>query len=149
MGVVKMPSSLYGNYLAHYGVLGMKWGVHRAKVNQAKAADARAKGDAEKAAKYTNKAKNIEQKHIDRTDRKTYNKVKNISTVELVGQSLVLSTYGALKYNQALASGMDFGESILTGILGYGVNTITGGIYSLAEPRNTAYNKKKARAARG
>lgn len=71
---VKMPSSSYGNYLAHYGVLGMKWG---------------------------------------------------------------------------LASGMDLGESILTGILGYGVNTITGGIYSLAEPRNTAYKKQKVRAARG
>lgn len=144
-----MPSSSYGNYLAHYGVLGMKWGVHRAKVNRTKAANARVKGDAKKVSKYTNKAKNIEQKHIDRTDRKTYNKVKNTSTAELVGQSLVFGTYGALKYNQALASGMDRGESILTGILGYGVNTVTGGIYSLAEPRNTAYKKQKARAARG
>lgn len=143
-----MPSSSYGNYLAHYGVLGMKWGVHRAKVNQVKAANARAKGDTENAAKYANKAKNIEQKHIDRTDRKTYNKVKSTSTAELVGQSLVFNTYGALKYNQALASGMDLGDSILTGILGYGVNTITGGIYSLIEPRKTAYKKQKARAAR-
>lgn len=143
-----MPSSSYGNYLAHYGVLGMKWGVHRAKVNQSKAANTRAKGDAEKAAKYTNKAKNIEQKHIDRTDRKTYNKVKNTSTAELVGQSLVFGTYGALKYNQALAAGMDLGMSTLVGILGYGVNTITGGIYSLAEPRRTASKKQKARAAR-
>lgn len=144
-----MPSSSYGNYLAHYGVLGMKWGVHRAKVNQTKAANARAKGDAEKAAKYANKAKNIEQKHIDRTNRKTYNKVKNTSTAELVGQSLVFGTYGALKYNQALASGMDRGESILTGILGSGVNTVTGGIYGIAEPRTTASKKQKTRAARG
>lgn len=144
-----MPSSSYGNYLAHYGVLGMKWGVHRAKVNRDKAANARAKGDAEKASKYTNKAKNIEQKHIDRTDRKTYNKVKNTSTAKLVGQSLVFGTYGALKYNQALAAGMDLGMSTLTGILGSGVNSITGGIYGTAQPRTTASKKQKARAARG
>ena len=37
-----MASSSYGNYLAHYGVLGMKWGVHRARKNQQKAAKARA-----------------------------------------------------------------------------------------------------------
>lgn len=144
-----MPSSSYGNYLAHYGVLGMKWGVHRAKVNRGKAANARAKGDTEKAAKYANKAKNIEQKHIDRTDRKTYNKVKNASTAKLVGQSLVFGTYGALKYNQARVNGMTRGMSTLAGILGSGVNSITGGIYGVAEPRTTASKKQKARAARG
>ena len=38
------------NYLAHYGVLGMKWGVHRAKKNTQKAAKARSEARRESAA---------------------------------------------------------------------------------------------------
>lgn len=132
----------YNDYLAHYGVLGMKWGVHRARKNQQKAAKARAKGNTEAANKYAAKAKKIEQKHVDRTDRKTYNRVKNTSAAKLYGESLVLGTYGALKYNQARANGSTRGKSIVDGLVMGVANDLTGGLLSIAEPRATANAKR-------
>lgn len=140
-----MGSSSYGNYLAHYGVLGMKWGVHRARKNQQKAAKARAKGNTEAANKYAAKAKKIEQKHVERTDRKTYNRVKNTSAAKLYGQSLVLGTYGALKYNQARENGGTRGKSIVDGLVFGTANALTGGLLSVAEPRATALNKRSGK----
>lgn len=140
-----MGSSSYGNYLAHYGVLGMKWGVHRARKNQQKAAKARAKGNTEAANKYAAKAKKIEQKHVDRTDRKTYNRVKNTSAAKLYGQSLVLGTYGALKYNQARANGGTRGQSIIEGLAMGVANDLTSGLLSVAEPRANANAKRSGK----
>lgn len=140
-----MGSSSYGNYLAHYGVLGMKWGVHRARKNQQKAAKARAKGNTEAANKYAAKAKKIEQKHVDRTDRKTYNRVKNTSAAKLYGQSLVLGTYGALKYNQARANGGTRGKSIIDGLAMGVANDLTSGLLSIAEPRANALSKRSGK----
>ena len=159
------------NYLAHYGVIGMKWGVHRAKKNKEKAAQykryaddydpkgysvklsdkerakAQRKKDAAlaKSKKYAARAKAIEQKHIDRTSTKTYNRVKNTSTAKLVGESMVFGTYGALKYNQALAQGRSRGESILDGILYSAGDYLTGGFLDIVEPRVSASEKRERR----
>lgn len=135
----------YNDYLAHYGVLGMKWGVHRARKNQQKAAKARAKGDTAKANKYSAKAKAIEQKHTDRTTKATYNRVKNTSTAKLLGESLVLGTYGALTYERARASGASRGESVVSGLLARTLDVATGGIASIALPRAQAASKREAR----
>lgn len=140
-----MASSSYSDALAHYGVLGMKWGVHRARKNQQKAAKARAKGNTEAANKYAAKAKKIEQKHVARTDRKTYNRVKNTSAAKLYGESLVLGTYGALKYNQARASGVSRGKSIIDGLAMGIADDLTGGLLSIAEPRATARAKRSGK----
>lgn len=137
-----MVSSFPNDYLAHYGVLGMKWGVHRARKNQQKADKARAKGNTEAANKYAAKAKKIEQKHVDRTDRRTYNRVKNTSAAKLYGQSLVLGTYGALKYNQARANGGTRGKSIVDGLLFGTADALTGGLLRIAEPRANALSTR-------
>lgn len=163
---------MYNNYLMHYGVLGMKWGQHRAAKNVTKAAnrkasakewdelsnEARKRGntkqadkykryaaeDRAKSAQYTKKARDIESKHVSRTDQKTYDRVKKTSTAKLVGQSFVMNgTYGALKYNQAMANGTSKGKSVLKGILSGTTNYFTGGLQSVIQPRVSASKKKK------
>lgn len=162
------------NYLAHYGVIGMKWGVRRAEKNKEKArmhrrfADdydpkkslsklsdreqarmtKRRNKELAKAKKYEARAKKIEQKHKDRTSVKTYNRVKNTSTAKLLGESMVLGTYGALKYNQARASGMKRGESVVTGLLGGTLDMATLGIWRHTEPRRTAKKKRQRRESK-
>lgn len=94
--------------LTHYGVLGMKWGVHRANKFAAKASNARAKGDTAMASKYEAKSKKIKVKHTIRSGGK---QAYNYSAKQSVGKSLVksylLTTYGALRYNEARAKGAD------------------------------------------
>lgn len=162
------------NYLVHYGVIGMKWGVRRAEKNKEKArmhkrfaddynpkkslvklsdrqkarmSKNRAK-ELAKAKKYEARAKKIEQKHKDRTSAKTYNRVKNTSTAKLIGESMVLGTYGALKYNQARASGMKRGKSVVNALLHGTFDMATLGIWRHAEPRLTAKEKRQRRESR-
>lgn len=159
------------NYLAHYGVIGMKWGIRRAEKNKEKAArykryaddydpkgytvklsdkeraKAKRKKDAAlaKSKKYASRAKAIEQKHKDRTSSKTYNRVKNTSTAKLLGESMVFGTYGALKYNQARAQGSSRGKSILDGLLYGAADNLSGGIVDMVEPRVSASEKRERR----
>lgn len=152
------------NELYRYGVLGMKWGQHRAKKNVSKAKTAResakewdeiarnatARGKTEAATKYKryaaqdradakkydSKAKQIEQKHRQRAGSKTYDRVKNTSTGKLVAQSMIMSTYGAMKYHQAKAerntsTGRAFVEAQIYGT----ADRFTGGILGVVEPR--------------
>lgn len=130
------------NYLAHYGVLGMKWGQRRA-AHYANKVKKYASKDRVKSDKYANKSKQIEQKHIDRAGSKeTYNRVKNQSTAKLLGKSMVIGTYGTLNYERARANGYSRGRSFLAGYSSEVLNNITGGFRSIAEPRITAATKE-------
>lgn len=150
--------------LYHYGVLGMKWGVRRARKNVSKAKtaresakewdefarDASSKGKTKAAAKYKSyaakdradakkydsKAKQIEQKHRQRAGSKTYDRVKNTSTGKLFAQSMLMGTYGTLKYHQAKAEKKtSTGRAVVEGLLYGGVNGLTSGGLGVLEPR--------------
>lgn len=145
--------------LMHYGVLGMKWGQHRARKNYAKADKMRQKIDKEnaakvgskeaitkynaKAAKYEAKAKRIENKHKARAGTKAYNRVKSQSTGKLVAKSLLMGTYGTLKYEQAKARNTSTGLAAVEGILyQIGDSVFTGGVLDKVEPRISARNRR-------
>lgn len=123
------------NELYHYGVLGMKWGVHRARKNSAKAEKYQKKGNTKKASKYSDKADRITQKHKTRVGEKAYDRITNTSTGKLYAESLVMGTYGALKYNQLKAKGVSTGKSAVLGMLSGAGNLVTGGLISVIEPR--------------
>lgn len=129
------------DYLQHYGVLGMKWGQRRARINAVKSSKAKAKGNTEKAAKFAAKSKRIEAKHRGRAGNKAYNRVKKTSTGKLLLQSSLLGTYGALKYNQARAKGNNRGKALVKSILWQTANSASRGVVSVAEPRLNS-NKK-------
>jgi hypothetical protein len=161
----------YPDYLAHYGVLGMKWGTHRARKYAEKAktqrtfakdyniSDHRGKKLTSKqktkmknnktrllnkAKKYENKSKEIESYHKSMGGTKTYNRVKSQSTAKLVGKSLVLGTYGALNYEQARSAGVTRGKAFLHGAGREILDDLSSGILSVVEPRvDKGSNKNK------
>lgn len=152
------------DYLMHYGVIGMRWGVRRAgrfsiksarasrasSKWDAKASAASAKGNTKAASKYSEKAaaskseakqysdksKAIQNKHIERAGgKKAYDYSAKQSSGKTVAKSLLIGTYGTLRYNEARAKGATRGEAAIAGILASTANRATGGIVSIVEPR--------------
>lgn len=122
----------YPDYMYHYGVLGMKWGIRRASKYKARAASTKS---SKLAKKYTEKANKIESYHKSMGGSKAYKYTKNESLLKSVGKSYVLGTYGALKYNDARAKGADRGEAVLRALPATVLNSMSGGVLSVVEPR--------------
>lgn len=137
----------------HYGVLGMKWGAHRAKVNKSKSNKYRSKAMAstgskkekefKKAEKYAKKSKKIQTKHELRAGKETYKKVDKTSVTKLLGESVLMGTYGSIKYNRSRAKGENVFTSFFNGAGHSILNTAFLGLPSFVEPRITARSRKK------
>ena len=131
--------------LMHYGVLGMKWGQRRARVNASKASQARKKGDAAAAKKYGDKAKEIEARHISRAGgKKAYNYTKNQSTGKALAKSMLMGTYGTTRYNRARSQGKGRVESAARAVGAETVNTLTKGGFGVVQPRMNEIRKRRA-----
>lgn len=119
--------------LQHYGVLGMKWGMHRAakrgeqyvyqshatKKYNKKAAKAEAKGNAAKAATYKNRAKRSAQ--IDRGEQEY---AKNLSTGKAIAGAMLFGGNSMKGYAQYRAmagqKGNNMtGEKVVAGLKAY------------------------------
>lgn len=100
-----------------------------------------AERDLADAKKYAKKSKEIERKHIELAgSKKAYEYTTRQSTGKLVIKSLLMGTYGALKYDQVRSKHTSRGKAAAAGALGYIANDATMGIAGIVEPR---INRKK------
>lgn len=117
--------------LEHYGVLGMKWGHHRVRAAQAKVSKAQSKlNNAQKGTKSYDRAKtNLAKAKTKAANRKAVyegvysnakarKRVENQSMGKTLAQSFIMGDFGAMKYAEARAAGVDRGKSFVNGIAG-------------------------------
>lgn len=136
------------NELMHYGVLGMKWGVHRSRTHAKMAKKLHSMATKEKKNGNKEKANTIERiskMHNQRSEQlikkhkdlagEAFDRVKNQRLGKTVAQSIMFGTYGALKYNQAMAKDNGKAKSVVNGLLYGTLNNMTGGLASIIEPR--------------
>lgn len=135
--------------LYHYGVLGMKWGVHRAKAYQAKSNRARSRGNIGDAERYQNKSNRIMAKNERLSGGKNaFERASKQSMGKTLAQAAVFGTYGATKYNQARAKHASRGKAAVQAILYDAGNKMTGGLLGVVEPRLSNRNKAGSTVAK-
>lgn len=148
--------------LMHYGIIGMKWGIHRSReVRAAKAAykanRKKASSRAEKMklkAKYKRDRLNAADAAADRIfkdeSKATRRRVNRTGALKTAAQSYLLGDQGALQYQRSRAKGSGrvgsavLGTAVQTGhALTGGVNSVVGTVRALE--RSDFGKKKKKR----
>ena len=122
--------------LYHYGVLGMRWGIRKAKKYSNKSKKLKRKGNYSKAAKYAAKSMALTKKHTTRAGgAKAVSYTTSESLYKTISKTYLMGTYGTLKYNEARAKGTSRGAAYVNALPDIAVNALTGGLYSIIEPR--------------
>lgn len=97
--------------LAHYGVLGMKWGIHKAKRYSRKAKKARASGNRKLSSQYSKKSKAIMDELSKSDTKKTIKHVSEEPWAKLLAQTLIFGPFGAVTYNEFRGEGFNRNDS--------------------------------------
>lgn len=79
-------------------------------------------------------------------DKATVERVAKMSAGKTVGQSILMGSYGALKYNEAKAKGASTGRAVVKGMFMNNVNFGTGGLVSTIDGIDTRRTNKKKNA---
>lgn len=138
-----------GMEIYHWGIKGMKWGVHRAKAYQAKSNRARSRGNIGDAERYQNKSNRIMAKNERLSGGKNaFERASKQSMGKTLAQAAVFGTYGATKYNQARAKHASRGKAAVQATLYNAGNKMTGGLLGVVEPRLSNRNKAGSTVAK-
>lgn len=140
------------DYLVHYGVLGMKWGVRKArktggsyKYTSRKTKKLTKKADKAKASGKKNAGKLAAKAKASKlSDKKRLNYAKNTSVGKAVAQNLLLGPVGALTYQKMRANGVSRGKAIAQEYLAFLTFGYAGmyGVGSKATTRSAKQKKK-------
>lgn len=139
--------------LQHYGVIGMKWGIRRARNKQAKENYKKAisnnvdKKDAKKSYKLEKKNKSNDTKIANRLYSKN-SKAMNARIAKMdIGEAFlktyVLGSYGTMKYEKARSEGSGVASSAGKAVLKNAGNVYALGIPSLVEYMQNRRARKK------
>lgn len=154
-------------YLAHYGVLGMRWGVKRAakksgaysktnqqtkqKIKEIKKTKGVSRAEKKQMIKKAKENLKKQRKEIDiKVANKQYSKnsaeankrIMSLSSGEALAQTWLLTGYGAVNYNRTKAAGYSSGVAITSGVLSAIGNTFLGGYPSIAAYMNNREARK-------
>lgn len=127
--------NIYDNELYHYGVIGMRWGIrhdkqYKSDKNSLKKQKKIGKINKEQYKQKLNNAKvSAANRLYGNTSAKSNTKIATDSTAKTLAKTLLLSSYGAKKYNDSRAKG---DSRSISAIKGYGytvANTATLGSF--------------------
>ena len=124
------------DFLAHYGVIGMKWGMRRqAKLSQ-KIDKAKSEGNSKKVDKLKKRKAFVDNVQNLNATKATQKRVAQLSTGKAIAQSLLLGGYGSKVYNSARAKrSASRGSAAVEAVLMSNINVMSLGILQYVERR--------------
>lgn len=93
--------------LEHTGVLGMKWGIRKAKRYSRKANKAKAEGKKMRASHYAKKAEHIYKKLNKEEHKKTIDRISDESWAKALIQAVYFGSNNAVVYNRFRGTGFN------------------------------------------
>lgn len=137
-------------YLAHYGVLGMRWGVRHDKQYKSEKAAIKSSGKDKASQKAAlNEAKVKAANRLYSTNSEEANRrIQTRSTAKTIGATALLGSYGMLHYDRAVAEHGKKGQAVARGLMASYVNNYTmgaAGIHNYLVDRRGRSNKETSK----